>query len=441
MTDTLSLFDAQINDRDAKWLLDAGAYVNAVDENGVTPLIRQCEAGNLPMIKLLLEAGADVNQPLIRQCEIGNLPVVKLLLEAGADANRPCASCYGRRPIHFAATVDIARLLIERGAEVDAADNFRVTPLVAQVNRRPAPGTSEFAQYLGIVELLIEHGADVNARDEDGRCALEIATAYDMIKLLIDHGADATAVNLFGQSLLCYRDDVRVIDLLAEHGASPTLVSADGTPPITFVSTVEAAEALIRHGADVNVLSYAMEPEVAMFLLEHGADVNGGGKKDGLWGWEPPLFNFNRTLELTREMLRRGADVNCRDSWGRTLLHCCRSFEEAELLLEFGADINARAHSWDHRTQPWDHRTPLHSHCDVGCVRYRPENWELYSEEAERVKIIRFLLEHGADVHAKDDNGRTPLYYCPRYDREVLCLLKSYGADAWENYDLGEEVQ
>ena len=409
-----TLFNGRLSVEDAVALIEAGADVEALSEYGDTPLSCQCAAGNLD--------------------------VVKLLIDSGADVNRPCAGYDGQRPIHFATTVDIVRLLIERGAEVDATDKDRETPLMIQARRCRTPDSSEFAQCFGIVELLIELGADVNARDENGRCVLEKASAYEVIKLLIDHGADATAVNNDGQSLLCYREDVRVIDLLAEHGASATLAAKgfEGRTPITLVRTAEAAEALIRHGADVNALSYdgnpalfdAWTPEVAMVLLKHGADVN-GGRKIKQWGGEPPLFNYERTLELTREMLRRGADVNGRDDNGRTLLHMCHSVEEAELLLEFGADIHARARSWHHKT-------PLHIHCEGGCCPYKPENPDLYSAEDERVKIIRFLLEHGADVHVKDDKGRTPLYYCPSTDKEVLRLLKSYGADAWENYGLGE---
>ena len=58
--------------------------------------------------------------------------------------------------------LDIARLLVEKGADVDARDDTGVTALM----------NAAWDQRLELVEFLIEKGADVNARDQDGKTAL-----------------------------------------------------------------------------------------------------------------------------------------------------------------------------------------------------------------------------------------------------------------------------
>jgi ankyrin repeat protein len=97
--DTLrtSLSSALINGRDdvVPVLLDSGAPVNSLDHNGKNALIYACRHSSLPIVRLLLENGADVNlgrgceTPIAVACDRGELSFVKTLVEAGADPNPP----------------------------------------------------------------------------------------------------------------------------------------------------------------------------------------------------------------------------------------------------------------------------------------------------------------------------------------------------------------
>jgi ankyrin repeat protein len=127
---------------------------------------------------------------------------------------------------------------------------------------------------------------------------------------------------------------------------------------------------------------------------------------------------YNGDFEMVRVLLEYKADVNARHNGGWTSLHLASrgnlslgpnitpSFSNvARLLLEHGADINAKA------TTHFD-GTPLHLAAEQG-----------------RVEIVHVLLQNGADVSMKDDRGRTALQVASdRGHAEVVKLLSEHRA-------------
>jgi ankyrin repeat protein len=164
------------------------------------------------------EDGEDLSKTSLHSASYGgNIGIVEVLLERGADINGCDEN--GQSPLIMAASggrVDVVRLLIERGAEVDSRNRWGWTALL-------------FASRLGHLEVsrvLIDHGANVSARKLDRSTPLHLSVGIghlEIVNLLLEHGADVYAVNDNGETpyQLSLQNGYRAIsDLLWEHGAS-----------------------------------------------------------------------------------------------------------------------------------------------------------------------------------------------------------------------------
>ena len=213
-----------------KLLVGAGADVNARSSDMRTALmIAARRPGNSATVKLLLEHGAKVNpnphpgaesSPLIEAAGAGDATTVELLLTHGAEVkdsgemaleqalNVRCVRCADKiaakgltkqdytvalnDTVHLldAAT---AKMMIERGADVNTVDPMGRTPLMYAAASDLLP--------LDVVKLLVEHGADVNARDihkdggDSGLSVLDIARLHGetpIVEYLVKAGAKST---------------------------------------------------------------------------------------------------------------------------------------------------------------------------------------------------------------------------------------------------------
>ena len=186
----------------------------------------------------------------------------------------------------------------------------------------------------------------------------------------------------------------------------------------SFKGHLQVVLYLLRRGVDVNVrdsgkdtpfllASWGGHTDVARCLLEHGADVE---LRDQFDNTPLILAALNGRVDAVRFLLEHNADVNSQNKYGGTPLH--RSIHAsgfkadrpkiARLLLNHGANPNAR----DVNLQ-----TPLH----------------LASIKAEPLDILRILLENGADLDAEDKDGKTPMQLSlERGYEEVTQLLSQY---------------
>ena len=160
-------------------LLDAGADINARDEQGRTAIMAATHSNHPGVVKALIEAGADVNiqdhrrdNPFLYAGAEGLLEILKLLIDADADTQ--LTNRFGGTALIPAAerghVAVVQELLTRSKVDVNHINNLGWTALMeAIVLSDGGPAHQE------IVQLLIEHGADVNIPDHDDVTPLQHA--------------------------------------------------------------------------------------------------------------------------------------------------------------------------------------------------------------------------------------------------------------------------
>jgi ankyrin repeat protein len=169
-------------------LLDVDPSLLDERDGNVSPILLALYHGKADLARSFVERGATLSFP--EACAVGDLARVRALLDsdpslldARSDDGYPALglAIFFRQP-------EVARLLIERGADVNAAaDNaMRVAPVHA------AAGVCDH----DTLRLLLERGADANAKQQQDYAPLHTAGARGdrtMAELLLAHGADRTA--------------------------------------------------------------------------------------------------------------------------------------------------------------------------------------------------------------------------------------------------------
>jgi len=428
-------------DRDieqVKSLLSRGADVNARDETGCTAL--HCVAKWRPNIMVHTKNLRDPKAMARIRKQSGILQMAELLISKGAQVD--VRDDEGSTPLHYALKGehrDVAELLIGKGADVNARNQRGFTPIevfegfektgVASVLLANGAGipTIHVAALLGDiakVKAFIDQGVSVDAKKGGtGETALSFAARAgqkEVAEFLINKGADASG------GILRRAGSGEVAELLIANGADVDGRDGKGEPLRNAAASgrIDVVKVLLANGADTEAkdgngqtaLSISMTyqcKESVLFLVANGADVNTKDRWD-----QTPLIYVARLgwKDAAEALIAKGADIDARGKWGSPVLYFATRFGRAdvvELLITKGANPLAKKRPDSDKTL-----------CDVALAENHKEVVRVLAAKGatDIPKIhlsaylgdldgIRSLVEQSKDVEKKDKNGKTPLSY------------------------------
>lgn len=432
----------------------------------ITPIVQAAVIGSLPITKLLVEHGADVNlcqkngeSALDNAANRGNVELASFLLEHGADPN--LRKPYGT-PLALADGTAVMKVLLDYGADPNIPDSDGDLPIIGSID----------AGKLDEIELLVNSGTNMGYSNNQGETPLDRARrrgnygavmAFVQAGEQIKRGVDSSPQNGPSSSYeslklseACAAGDFNKAASLLKLGADPNEKSADGRTPLFYCEEVALVCLLEHFGADVNATDMSGNTPIVsfltgdndrhnceratIFLIEAGADVD-AKNKEGLSVREIASsvndYNiraaFAQGMEIVERKKRSYEDMlgKQRDDWAEWYGECnplepAGSWEQA-IANCFNACVLS---DLDYLKENEDFvRNNLSATMGSESTNWR--NMLMVACTDASIEVVNYLIELGSDVEETDNTGQTALRYAAiswRDAAEKIDALVSAGA-------------
>jgi ankyrin repeat protein len=388
--------------------------------------------------------GGNCKSPLLAAFIKDDIYTASLLLRRGADAN--ALDEHRVSPLHRASQggrFDIVQLLLEHNADVDLRSTSGTTPL----------GWASRAGDIVVSRLLLQRGANANSQNAKGESPLHSASNSGHVKvveLLIQHGADADSRNKKDETPLhiaAFKGHLDTVKLLLGRGAGPNIHNNNDKTPLDLASgngkldvvnflsqlTMPLGRTVEPTASSVDSQSQSRHPSVVKRPQPRREDVKHSEDE------QPSMHTASKNgqIDVVRSSLGRGSDVDERNSARLTALALASRhgrLQVANLLIESGADVNSRGRDgWTplHRASVRGHLDIVRLLLDHGAdlnARQR-DQWSALDLASIRghLAITELLIERGADVSVRNGYGWTPKQGAlARGDYKIAELLSRY---------------
>jgi ankyrin repeat protein len=461
----IDLFDVLLNFFNSDVKVNE-AYIKLLIENEIQ-LQKASARSNTTLLMLSASLGLDI--------------IIVELISRGFDLND--TNLYGMNTFHWAVAYgqySTAKMLMEKGADIHAKVEFEVCYYEREKTKAEKLETlhsiifeevydddrnhcikkvqlSSFAIAFNtyhpmMIQWLIEKGFDPNEKVLDEKSLFRFLKDSDVV--------DASYLNESAASIACHKNDFQTLKLLIDNGAS-NFTTSDLAVACKNLN-LEMIKLLVENGVEVNdhttneptsfnwinignplsivCRNSAVEPcegncasntsihgseviVIIKYLIEHGADANIDSplmaacsliyRNIGKKGYDEFYADIN--TDIINLLIENGADVNFVNKQnGQSILmeavQKMNGYELTKILVKNGADVN-------HKDK---HQNSCLFHLDS----------EYPDEEYQLANILTLLLDNGADFHARNNMGMTPLmHYALRGEEPLVKILLEYGAD------------
>ena len=429
-------------------LVQHGADPNVVDSDGNTLLHNVCSNGKLSHVKCLLNiAKYDLNC----KNKAGLTPlqvtspqfayIVKELIERGADPN--VVDSDGNTPLHCSCSqgnlMSVTYLLNGTTylCDTNCKNNAGLTPLkvtpsncydlasklikyIANYDVNIDGGTAlHIACREGMVDVvknnMEQFSQDLNSKNKAGLTPIQVVPPIfaSIIWELIEQGANPNVVNIVdGDTPLhkaCFEEKLQYVEYLLKIAkCDPDIKNRAGLTPLQVTASWNTSiiVALIAHGANPNVVDRYGDTPLHKACRDESVDtvksllgiVNCDPNVKNNVGKTPIQLTMLWNKNIIKELLQHGANPNAADNYGNTQLHNACHAGRLDSVKCFLSVLN----------------------CDPN-IKNSAGLTPLQVTSPEHFKIIRKLVQHGANPKVIDNEGNT-LLHCACSHGKLNCV-------------------